>query len=214
MYNYIEDKYKKKSFLNKFVREYFAFYILSFLLIIIFNFLKIDYYFYLWIIIALLIFYYKILVVVKAKTFLEKINVLNNISKFKEISKKEEKKLIVSILEDIKVKTRNDIKLIIEHYRSLNFEKGHSNNFWTIVAIIFAVLTPFVNSKGINLDSLAVALPTFLSVFFIIFISNVMYNSVISFARIISGKEQLYIRLEEMFTEIYINYEKYRKKDN
>ena len=95
---------------------------------------------------------------------------------------------------------------IIEHYRSLIKTKIVGGNLLAILSIALPLLLSFYGKNGFDFKSLATALPYILSFTIIIVILYFSYNQFIEAKKLLKGEDGMNERLEEIFSELYIEY--------
>lgn len=211
MYNKIELKFKKNSAERKFAISYFLTALILYLTLIIlrlFDFNKLFSSMLILLIILILIIYTDIFIKLgyKIKDWRLFFKFEENKKAFKQKNQIEERRIIQDIIKDLAIKRRNDIKLIIEHYRELSITNKKKYSYISFVCILIPILAEIkdiFDGSGVSLTSII----TLLVVFFILFsILYFFFIEVIDLKDIISGDKNLYKNLEELFTEAYINW--------
>ena len=94
----------------------------------------------------------------------------------------------------------------MEHYRNLVKPKVVSDNSWSIIAIIVSILLAFVTKDGFNFNIFEKALPYLISVGFVILTILFFIRQFCQAKVFFKGKDGMYERLEEIFSELYIKY--------
>lgn len=204
MYKRIEESYKNKSIVLKFNKD-----ILVGLIIIIFiSFpfsLSGDWVYMSVIVGALFVYFYigrQLGYKLKWKYRKEWFNVTNVISSFKKKIIKEENDLVLNILKKESVDSNDKLILLVEHYR----EKANTSvldfNFWTLLPLIISVFWEVIKFvKDIEIGSVL----GYLLVTIILYIYYYFFaNQFLDFIAVFRKNKNLYLSLEEKFTEIYM----------
>lgn len=91
---------------------------------------------------------------------------------------------------------------IIEHYRNLIKTRVVGGNLLAILSIIVPVLLAFYTKDGFDFNGLASALPYI--IFFVIILLYFSYSQLIEMKKFLKGEDGMIERLEEIFSDIYI----------
>lgn len=206
MYKKIEELYKKKSVYNKIKIKMFWTYNVIALFLSLFNIFNL----YVFMILTL------IMAIIRMKYICEK--ELNTKLHFKfnkkdakektlnEIMCEKENELFQNYLKTKKNYNLETLKCIMEHYRNLVKPKVVSDNFWSIIAIIVSILLAFVTKDGFNFNGFEKALPYLISIGFVVLIILFFIRQFSQAKVFLKGEDGMYERLEEIFSELYINY--------
>lgn len=209
MYNYIESEYKKNSVYRKFSVLYYSIAILLYIGLIILGLFDFDKIFRsMFILLSILILIVYIIIFInlgyKFKDWKLFFKFKENKQLFQKKICEEDSNIIKNILIDLKIKRRNDIKLIIEHYRLLSITAKKKYNYVGIISTIIAI---FVSFKDILVDNDEQLIYCFSFLFIILILFSILYFcfvQIIDLKDIISGNKNLYKNLEELLTKEYI----------
>ena len=91
---------------------------------------------------------------------------------------------------------------IIEHYRNLIKTRVVGGNLLAILSIIVPALLAFYTKDGFDFNGLASALPYI--IFFVIILLYFSYSQLIEMKKFLKGEDGMIERLEEIFSDIYI----------
>lgn len=116
----------------------------------------------------------------------------------------EEKRLFKNYLLNKNLYNEKAILCIIEHYRTLFKTKIINGNLISILSISISILLPFFSNKGFDFNSFKVALPYIVLFIVIIIIIYFFYIKIIEIKKFVKGEDGMIERLEEIFSEIYI----------
>lgn len=206
MYKKIEELYKKKSIYNKIKIKMFWTYIVIALFLSLFNIFNS------YVLMILIV----IMTIIRMKYICEQ--ELNTKLHFKfnkkeakekpldEIICEKENELFQNYLKAKKNYNLQALKCIMEHYRNLVKPKVVSDNFWSIIAIIVSILLAFVTKDGFDFNSFEKALPYLISISFVVLIILFFVRQFSQAKVFFKGEDGMYERLEEIFSELYINY--------
>lgn len=206
MYKDIEKLYKKKSPYNRIKKWTFWIYVVFILISLIFNFYNK--------IIPMILVFLVMLVIMKAVS--EK--VLNTKLHFS-IGKKNDDEITLSLIirneekglfkkYSVKNNLYNEKSLlcIIEHYRNLIKTKIVGGNLLAILSIAVPILLSFYTKEGFDFNGLANALPYLISFSIMIILLYFSYNQFIEAKKFLKGEDGMIERLEEIFSELYVEY--------
>ena len=93
---------------------------------------------------------------------------------------------------------------IIEHYRNLTKVKILGGNLLAILSIILPIILSFFTKNGLDFKELTNALPYLISFTIIIVEIYYIYNQFVEIKKFLKGEDEIYERLEEIFSELYI----------
>mgnify|MGYP003302531340 CR=1 FL=1 len=210
MYNYIKSQYKKYSSNRKFVIFYYLVTLLLYLTFIILGIFNFDKLFRsMFILLGTLIFFINVVIFIylgyKIKDWKLFFKFKQNKKILKQKLKDKDNNIIKRVLFDLKIKRRNDIKVIIEHYRLLSISTKKKYNYVNFISTIIAI---FVSFKDIFVKNNQQLIWCFAFLFFILFLFSILYFSfiqIIDLKDIISGNKNIYRNLEELLTKEYID---------
>ncbi len=133
-------------------------------------------------------------------------NVANVIEMYKQNMHEQDIKILRKILNDNNVKSKENIKEVMHHYRALLPRNIKSHSAWLSVAafaisvIAFLLNDTFLQSNEYT-EYLKIGGMIFVSILLVYAVFLVLNASIFQ----IFGKDELYKRLEASITEIYIN---------
>ena len=206
MYKDIEKLYKEKSPYNRIKKWTFWIYVVFILISLIFNFFNK--------IVPMILVFIVMLVIMKVVS--EKILNIKlhiNIGKKKEdeitlflIIKNEEDKLFKEYSINNNLYNEKSLLCIIGHYRNLIKTKIVGGNLLAILSIAVPVLLSFYTKEGFDFNGLANALPYLISFSIMIVLLYFSYNQFIEAKIFLKGEDGMIERLEEIFSELYVEY--------
>ena len=206
MYKTIEKLYKEKSPYNRIKKWTFWIYVVFILISLIFNFFNK--------IVPMILVFIVMLVIMKVVS--EKILNIKlhfNIGKKKEdeitlflIIKNEEDKLFKEYSINNNLYNEKSLLCIIGHYRNLIKTKIVGGNLLAILSIAVPVLLSFYTKEGFDFNGLANALPYLISFSIMIVLLYFSYNQFIEAKIFLKGEDGMIERLEEIFSELYVEY--------
>ncbi len=205
MYKNIEETYKKKSPYNIIKKRTFWIYVVFIILSLIFNFLN-------KVVPMILVF---IAMIGTLKFVSEK--VLNKKLYFKIGKKNDDEIPLASIINDEERRIFKNFSIennlysektllcIVEHYRSLIKTKTVGGNLLAILSITIPVVLSFYTKDGFDFNGLAKAIPYLISFSFMIIMIYFSYREFIEIKKFLKGEDGMVERLEEIFSELYID---------
>lgn len=208
MYQRIEEKYKKTSEIKKFD----TFILIDFLIILIISYIFKEYHLFIFIVLLIGIIIFYLYMGIKIGYSFNKNNVTNWLSlkktflDYRNFIHDYDQKLIEQILQDENITKKDEVKIIIEHYKYKANNEKLDLNFWTIFSIILVVFFEITNRLDVSIEQVLAYLIITI-VLFVIYYFCVKH--LIDFVSIIQKRKQLYSNLEERITELYIY--KYKK---
>lgn len=210
MYNKIEKMYKKESAYNNLFRICFGTASCLYLLFCISGLLEIDNIisFLIYLVISILTIYIFMLYRLgyNLKQYKQFLKFNKNINLYKKYLKNTEKILIKKILSNIEITKKEDIKIIIDHYRGLSAEQKQHNNYISIIAFIVAVFSEFKDIfKDQGIEEINI-LSLFVTLLFSTSLLYFCFKCIIYIIDVLSGNKDLYKNLEELITEEYLDY--------
>lgn len=204
MYKNIEEIYKKKSPYNIIKKRTFWIYALFVSISLIFKFFN-------KIVLMILALIAMILAIKLVSEKVLNIKLYFNIGKRKNndislplIIKNSENKLFKDYTIKNNLYNEKSLLCIIEHYRNLIKTKVVSGNLLAILSIIVPVLLAFYTKDGFDFNELASALPYIIFFVIIIILLYFSYSQLIEMKKFLKGEDCMIERLEEIFSEIYI----------
>lgn len=208
MYQRIEEKYKKTSEIKKFD----TFILIVFLIVLIISYIFKEHYLFIVIVLLIGIIIFYLYMGIKIGYSFNKNNVTNWLSlkktflDYKNFIHDYDQKLIEQILQDENIITKDEVKIIIEHYKDKSNNEKLDLNFWTIFSIILVVFFEIINRLDVSIEQVLAYLIITIVLFVIYYFC---VKQLIDFVSIIQKRKQLYSSLEEKITELYIY--KYKK---
>ena len=204
MYKNIEGIYKKKSPYNIINKRIFWIYVVFILISLVFNFLNKVVPMIL-VLIAMLL----IMKIVSEKVLNTKLHL--NIGKRNEneitltlIIRNAEKELFKDYSIKNNLYNEKTLLCIIDHYRNMIKTKIVSGNLLTILSIAMPVVLAFYTKDGFDFNGLAIALPYLISFSVVIIMLYFSYSQCIETKRFLKGEDGMIERLEEIFSELYV----------
>lgn len=204
MYKNIEEIYKKKSPYNIIKKRTFWIYVLFVSISLIFKFFNKK-------VLMILALMAMTLVIKLVSEKVLNIKLYFNLGKRKNndislplIIKNSENKLFKDYSIKNNLYNEKSLLCIIEHYRNLIKTKVVSGNLLAILSIIVPVLLAFYTKDGFDFNELASALPYIIFFVIIIILLYFSYSQLIEMKKFLKGEDCMIERLEEIFSEIYI----------
>lgn len=204
MYKDIEEIYKKKSPYNIIKKRTFWIYVVFILISLIFNFLN-------KIVLMILAFIAMILImkIVSEKVLNTKLHF--NIGKRNEneitlplIIRNAEKELFKDYSIKNNMYNEKTLLCIIDHYRNMIKNKMVGGNLLAILSIAIPAILSFYTKDGFDFNGLAIALPYLISFSIVIIMLYFSYSQFIEAKKFLKGEDGMIERLEEIFSELYI----------
>lgn len=204
MYKNIEEIYKKKSPYNIIKKRTFWIYALFVSISLIFKFFN-------KIVLMILALIAMTLAIKLVSEKVLNIKLYFNLGKSKNndislplIIKNTENKLFKDYSIKNNLYNEKSLLCIIEHYRNLIKTKVVSGNLLAILSIIVPVLLAFYTKDGFDFNGLASALPYIIFFVIIIILLYFSYSQLIEMKKFLKGEDGMIERLEEIFSEIFI----------
>lgn len=204
MYRDIEEIYKKKSPYNIIKKRTFLIYVVFILISLIFKFLN-------KIVLMILVFIAMLLImkIVSEKVLNTKLHF--NIGKRNEnemtlplIIKNAEKKLFKDYSIKNNIYNEKSLLCIIEHYRNMIKTKIGGGSLLAILSIAIPAILSFYTKDGFDFNGLIIALPYLISFSIVIIMLYFSYSQFIEVKKFLTGEDGMIERLEEIFSEIYV----------
>ena len=206
MYNNIEEIYKKKSPYNLIKKWTFWIYFVFTLISLVFNF-------YNKIILMILVFIAMLLTMkfICEKVLKTKLHFSIGKNKANEVAlpliiKNAEKNLFKEYSIKNKLYNEKSLLCIINHYRNMIKTKIVGGNLLAILSIAIPAVLSFYTKEGFDFNGLANALPYLISFSIVIIAFYFSYNQFIEAKKFLKGEDGMIERLEEIFSELYIEY--------
>ncbi len=204
MYKDIEEIYKKKSPYNIIKKRTFWIYVVFILISLIFNFLS-------KIVPMILVFIVMLLImkIVSEKVLNTKLHF--NIGKRNKneitlplIIRNAEKELFNDYSIKNNLYNEKSLLCIIDHYRNMIKTKIVGGNLLAILSIAIPAILSFYTKDGFDFNGLAIALPYLISFSIVIIMLYFSYSKFIEAKKFLKGEDGMIERLEEIFSELYI----------
>lgn len=204
MYKDIEEIYKKKSPYNIIKKCMFWIYVVFILISLIFNFLN-------KIVPMILVFVAMLLIMrfVSEKVLNTKLHI--NIGKRNEnkialplIIRNAEKELFKDYSIKNNMYNEKTLLCIIDHYRNMIKTKIVGGNLLAILSIAIPAILSFYTKDGFDFNGLAIALPYLISFSIVIIMLYFSYSQFIEAKKFLKGEDGMVERLEEIFSELYV----------
>lgn len=204
MYKDIEEIYKKKSPYNIIKKRTFWIYVVFILISLIFNFLN-------KVVPMILVFIAMLLImkVVSEKVLNTKLHL--SIGKKQDngvtlsfIIRNAEKELFKNYSIENNMYNEKILLCIIDHYRNMIKTKIVGGNLLAILSITIPAILSFYTKDGFDFNGLAIALPYLISFNIVILMLYFTYSQFIEAKKFLKGEDGMIERLEEIFSELYI----------
>ena len=204
MYKSIEKEYKKNSPYNIIKKRVFLIYIIFISVAWVFNFLD-------KIIPMILIFISLPIVmkiiserVLKTKLYFKIRKLSEGGQDLSTIIREEERKLFKVYLISNQMYNENALLCIINHYRSVIKTKIIGGNLVAILSLVVPIILAFYTENGFDFMGLTNALPYLICFCIIIVLLYFIFKRFIEIKDFIKGEDGMLERLEEIFSELYI----------
>ena len=204
MYKKIEDLYKKHSPYNLVRKDMYIIYSIGVVISLAFNF----YNNYVLMIITMLIM---LLLIIKRceKILKTKLHICLNIKNknekiLKDIIDDNEKVLFRKYVQKEKLYNEKVILCILDHYRTLFKNKITSSEILTILSIILPIPLSFIKDGNFDIKGLVTAIPYLICFAIVIFTCYYAFRNFIEIKKMFKGEDGMVERLEEIFSELYI----------
>lgn len=206
MYKNIEKIYKKKSPYNIIMKKTFLIYVVFILTSLIFNFFN-------KVIPMILVFVAMIIIlkIVSEKVLDTKLHFSYGKNKANDetlstIIENADKNLFKRYSVENNFYNEKSLICIINHYRNLIKPKIVGGNLSAILSIIIPTILSFLTKDGFDFNSLTNAMPYLVTFTIMIIILYFLYNQFISMKNLLKGEDGMEERLEEIFSELYVEY--------
>lgn len=206
MYKKLEEYYKKNSPYNKIkIKTYFIYVVVTFLLLVCNYYENIVF---MIIILILLFFTYKGICekVLGTKLYFKYNKRAKNGLSLDEIISNKEKSIVIKYLKENNLYNKDSINCILNHYRCNKSVKIIGGNFLGILTLIISVALAFVTKDGFAFNNFVSAIPYFISLFVLVWMIYFSFNKVVELRKIFKGEEDIFERLEVIFSELYVEY--------
>ena len=204
MYKDIEEIYKRKSPYNIIKKWMFWIYVVFILISLIFNFLNKIVPMILVLVAMLLIMRF-----VSEKVLNTKLHI--NIGKRNEneialplIIRNAEKELFKDYFIKNNMYNEKTLLCIIDHYRNMIKTKIVGGNLLAILSIAIPAILSFYTKDGFDFNGLAIALPYLIIFSIVIIMLYFLYSQFIEAKKFLKCEDGMIERLEEIFSELYI----------
>ena len=204
MYKDIEEIYKKKSPYNIIKKWTFWIYVIFIFISLVFNFLN-------KIVLMILVLIVMLLIMKAASEKVLNTKLDFSIAKRKEneitlpfIIRNSEKKLFKDYFIKNNMYNEKTLLCIIDHYRNMIKTKIFGGNLLDILSIAIPLILSFYTKDGFDFNGLAIALPYLISFSIVIIMLYFSYSQFVEAQKFINGEEGMMERLDEIFSEWYI----------
>lgn len=204
MYKDIEEIYKKKSPYNIIKKRTFWIYVVFILISLIFNFLS-------KIVPMILVFIVMLLIMKIVSEKVLNIKLHFNIGKRNKneitlplIIRNAEKELFNDYSIKNNLYNEKSLLCIIDHYRNMIKTRIVGGNLLAILSIAIPAILSFYTKDGFDFNGLAIALPYLISFSIVIIMLYFSYSQFIEAKKFLKGEDGMIERLEEIFSELYI----------
>lgn len=204
MYKDIEEIYKKKSPYNIIKKRTFWIYVVFILISLIFNFLNKIVPMILVFIAMLLIMKIVSEIVLNTKLHLSIGKKQDNGVTLPFIIRNAEKELFKNYSIKNNMYNEKTLLCIIDHYRNMIKTKIVWGNLLAILSIAIPAILSFYTKDGFDFNGLAIALPYLISFSIVIIMLYFSYSQFIEAKKFLKGEDGMIERLEEIFSELYI----------
>lgn len=204
MYKKIEELYKKHSPYNLVIKDMFIIYLIGVVISLVFNF----YNNYILMIITMLIML-SLIIKKCEKTLKTKLRISlstknKNEKKLKDIINDKEKELFKKYVQKENLYNEKSILCILEHYRTLFKNKITSSEILTILSIILPIPLSFIKGGEFDINGLVTVTPYLICFAIVIFTCYFAFRNFIEMKKMFKGEDGMVERLEEIFSELYI----------
>lgn len=204
MYKDIEEIYKKKIPYNIIKKRTFWIYVVFILISLIFNFLNKIVPMILVFIAMLLIMKIVSEIVLNTKLHLSIGKKQDNGVTLPFIIRNAEKELFKNYSIKNNMYNEKTLLCIIDHYRNMIKTKIVWGNLLAILSIAIPAILSFYTKDGFDFNGLAIALPYLISFSIVIIMLYFSYSQFIEAKKFLKGEDGMIERLEEIFSELYI----------
>lgn len=204
MYKDIEKIYKKKSPYNIIIKKTFLIYVAFILISLIFNFFNK--------VVPMILVFIGMIVIMKyisekvlnTKLHLSIDKKKDNGEELSLIIRNDEKELFKDYSINNNLYNEKSLLCIINHYRNMIKTKMIGGNLLAILSIIIPAVLSFLTKDGFDFNRLTNALPYLVTFTIMIIILYFLYNQFISMKNLLKGEDGMIERLEEIFSELYV----------
>lgn len=204
MYKDIEELYKKKSSYNIIKKSTFLTYTLFVFISLIFNFFNLN-------ILTILVFLTMIFILKSKIERILGVKLCFSLYKNREdllplakIISESEKKLFKEYFISKKLYNEKSLLFIIEHYRNMAKNIITGGNLLAILSIAIPSVLAFYTQDGFDFNGMINSLPYIISFIILIIILYIFYSQFIEIKKFLKGEDGMNERLEEIFSELYI----------
>ena len=133
------------------------------------------------------------------------LNIKNKNEKIlKDIIDDNEKELFRKYVQKEKLYNEKMILCILDHYRTLFKNKIASSEILTILSIILPIPLSFIKDGNFDIKGLVTAIPYLICFAIVIFTCYYAFRNFIEIKKMFKGEDGMIERLEEIFSELYI----------
>lgn len=212
MYKDIETIYKKKSPYNKIKIRMFLIYFISIPFLLCFNYYRKYIMMIMTMIIIIFIIKKESEKILSEKLCFNFFKQNRNTIYLDQIVEKKEKALFIDYLKNKSIYNKETIKCILNHYRCYLRPKIIGENFISILSIIISISLAFISKDGFDISSFSASIPYLISIIFLFFVVYYPISKVAELKKFFSGEDGMHERLENIFSELYIDFNKKNNK--
>ena len=133
------------------------------------------------------------------------LNIKNKNEKIlKDIIDDNEKELFRKYVQKEKLYNEKMILCILDHYRTLFKNKITGSEILTILSIILPIPLSFIKDGNFDIKGLVTAIPYLICLAIVIFTCYYAFRNFIEIKKMFKGEDGMVERLEEIFSELYI----------
>lgn len=214
MYKDIEEIYKKKSPYNIIKKRSFWIYVVFILISLVFNFLNK--------ILPMILVFIAMFVIMKyisEKVLNTKLHLSIGKKKDNEVAlpliiRNAEKELFKDYSIKNNLYNEKSLLCIIDHYRNMIKTKIAGGNLLAILSIAIPAILSFYTKDGFDFNGLTNSLPYLISFSIMIILLYFSFSQFIEAKKFLKGEDGMIERLEEIFSELYVECINVNKADN
>ncbi len=123
-----------------------------------------------------------------------------------EIISNKEKNIIIKYLKENNLYNKDSINCILNHYRCNKSVEIIGGNFLGILTLIISVALAFVTKDGFAFKNFVSSVPYFIALLVLVWVFYFAFNKAVGLRKILKGEEDIFERLEVIFSELYVEY--------